>query len=190
MTRLLMMSLALSLAACARDTPQEDAVLNDAVSNDAIADLLAGDDEADGATGDEGDAAPPAETPSESGRNEADDGGSEQPSPPDTPEAGMIPGQYRGRWGMVEADCDQARSDTKGLLTIGERTMRFYESQARLVERRPAIATSFAGLFAFTGEGQEWSRVVTLTRDGDRLTRADEDGRFTYRRCPAASARR
>jgi len=129
---------------------------------------------------------PPDESTQDAGNaalNEADDAGSEQPSPPDTPEASMIPGQYRGRWGMNAADCDQGRSDAKGLITIGERTIRFYESTATLKERRPAIATSFAGLFAFTGEGQSWQKVLTFTRTGDMLKRAEEEGTFTYRRC-------
>lgn len=115
--------------------------------------------------------------------NEADDAGSEQPSPPDTPEASMIPGQYRGRWGMVTADCDRNRADAKGAMTIGERTIMFYESRATLKERRPAIATSFAGLFGFTGEGQSWEKVMTFTRTGNTLKRAEETGTFTYTRC-------
>ena len=115
--------------------------------------------------------------------NEADDAGSEQPSPPGTPESMMIPGQYRGRWGMNANDCDQSRSDAKGAITIGERSIRFYESTAMLKERRPAIATSFAGLFAFTGEGQSWQKVMTFTRTGDTLKRAEEEGTFTYKRC-------
>jgi len=119
----------------------------------------------------------------ETALNEADDAGSEQPSPPGTPEASMIPGQYRGRWGMNAADCDQSRSDNKGMITIGERSIRFYESTAILKERRPAIATSFAGLFAFTGEGQSWQKVMTFTRTGDTLKRAEQEGTFTYKRC-------
>ena len=119
----------------------------------------------------------------EAALNEADDAGSEQPSPPVTPESMMIPGQYRGRWGMVPADCEQGRSDAKGLLTIGEKTLVFYESTGTLKEQRPAIATSFSGLFDFTGEGQKWSKVITFTRTGDTLKRAEEAGTFTYRRC-------
>ncbi len=115
--------------------------------------------------------------------NEADDAGSELPSPPNTPEASMIPSQYRGRWGMVAADCDRSRSDAKGAITIGERTILFYESTATLKEQRPAIATSFSGLFDFTGEGQNWRKVMTFTRTGDTLKRAEETGTFTYTRC-------
>lgn len=131
---------------------------------------------------------PPDETatPDDEGNaslNEAGDAGSEQPSPPGTPEASLIPGQYRGRWGMVPADCEPGRSDAKGLLVIGDKTLRFYESVGTLKEQRPAIATSFAGLFAFTGEGQSWQKVITFTRTDDTLKRAEKDGTFTYQRC-------
>jgi hypothetical protein len=124
---------------------------------------------------------PPDETAdNEAALNEADNAGSEQPSPP---EASMIPAQYRGRWGMVPADCEPGRSDAKGLLTIGENKLSFYESVGTLKEQRPAIATSFSGLFAFTGEGQSWQKVITFTRTGDTLKRAEKDGTFTYQRC-------
>jgi len=83
----------------------------------------------------------------------------------------------------VAADCDQSRSDAKGAITIGEKSIRFYEATATLKEQRPAIATSFAGLFAFTGEGQSWEKVMTFTRTGDTLKRAEETGTFTYKRC-------
>jgi hypothetical protein len=96
-----------------------------------------------------------------------------------------IPPRYHGRWGLMPADCTSTRGDAKGLITIDGRTIRFYESVGTLAERRPAVATSFAGRFTVTGEGMNWERVITLGREGDRLTRADEDGRFTYTRCPA-----
>lgn len=94
-----------------------------------------------------------------------------------------IPSQYRGRWGMVAADCTSTRGDDKGLITINEDSIKFYESRATLKEQRPAIATSFSGLYGFTGEGQTWEKVVTLTRAGDTLKRADDEGSYNYRRC-------
>ena len=102
-----------------------------------------------------------------------------------------IPAPYRGRWGLVPADCTSTRGDAKGLVTISATGMRFYEATATLKERRPAIATSFAGLFAFSGEGQEWERVETLTADGDTLKRSSTTPRgetgeeLTYTRCKA-----
>lgn len=168
-------ALALLAAACGSQDSASDTMTN---FEDAAAE--AGPQAADPAGGAAEPAAPATETPE---LNEADDAGSEQPSPPDTPESRMIPDQYRGRWGMVEADCDRERSDAKGHILIGERTIAFYESRATLRERRPAVATAFSGLFAFTGEGQQWEKVMTLSRDGDRLTRSDSDGSYSYRRC-------
>ena len=124
---------------------------------------------------------PPADTASDPVVNDADDAGSE-PSGPQS--ALAIPAQYRGRWGMVPADCEPGRADAKGLMTVGDKTLRFYESVGALQEQRPAIATSFAGLYSFTGEGQSWERSVVLTRDGDTLTRAEDDRSYTYKRCP------
>jgi len=161
--------LALALAACQQNDPNNIAI-----------------DEGNSLNGDV-ETLPPDESSLNNmaggGLNEAEDAGSEQPSPPGTPEASMIPGEYRGRWGMVTADCDQSRSDAKGAITIGEKTIRFYEATATLKERRPAIATSFAGLFGFTGEGQNWEKVMTFTRTGNTLKRAEPEGSFTYKRC-------
>ena len=164
--------LALALAACQQNDPNNIAIDEGNSFNGDVETLPPdeGNDETAAAN-------------SGSGLNEADDAGSEQPSPPGTPEASMIPDQFRGRWGMVAADCDRNRDDAKGAMTIGERTIMFYESRATLKERRPAIATSFAGLFGFTGEGQTWQKVMTFTRTGDTLKRAEETGTFTYTRC-------
>jgi hypothetical protein len=161
--------LALALAACQQEDPNNIAI-EEGNSVNAEVETLPADESSLNNVGD-------------GELNEADDAGSEQPSPPGTPEASMIPSQYRGRWGMVEADCDQSRSDAKGAITIGERNIRFYESSATLKEQRPAIATSFSGLFSFTGEGQNWEKVQTLTRTGNTLKRAEEAGTFTYKRC-------
>jgi hypothetical protein len=103
------------------------------------------------------------------------------PPPPVTP--ATIPGQYHGRWGMVPADCTSTRGDAKGLISISASTIKFYEAVATLKEQRPAIATSFSGLVSFTGEGQNWEKVQTLTRTGNKLKRAEESGTFTYTRC-------
>ncbi|MFC7537334.1 hypothetical protein ACFQPG_08135 [Sphingomonas sp. GCM10030256] len=94
-----------------------------------------------------------------------------------------IPVRYHGRWGMVPADCEPGRSDAKGLLTIGDKTLRFYESVGTLKEQRVAIATAFSALYHFTGEGMAWDKVITLTREGDRLTRAEDAKAFRYTRC-------
>src|SRR6478736_2899433 len=42
------------------------------------------------------------------------------------PVTAVIPEQYRGRWGQVPADCSSTKGDAKGLITIGDKTIRFY----------------------------------------------------------------
>ena len=95
----------------------------------------------------------------------------------------QIPARFHGRWGLVRADCTSTRGDDKGLLTINDKTVKFYESLATLQSQRPAIATSFSGQYDFSGEGQTWQRGMTFTRSGDTLKRADDEGSFTYMRC-------
>jgi hypothetical protein len=161
--------LALAIAACQQ--PADDNIAIDESNAAASADV---------------DVLPPSESggaPVETGNglsNEIDEDGSGA-TPPAS--AATIPAQYHGRWGMVAADCTSTRGDAKGLMNIGDKTIRFYESVATLKEQRPAIATSFSGLFGFTGEGQNWEKVMTFTRTGDNLKRAEEAGNFTYRRC-------
>ena len=155
--------LALALPACQQ--PADDNIAIES-NNLAAADVetLPPSDEA---------GTPAPENGMTAGNNMAD-----EPSTPDS-----IPSQYRGRWGMVAADCTSTRGDDKGLITIADRTVKFYESLATLKAQRPAISTSFSGLFGFTGEGQTWEKVMTFTRTGDTLKRADDEGSYNYRRC-------
>ena len=157
--------LALAFVACRQPTDSNIVIDNSINAADAAIETL-----------------PPSEESGDAhvvgGVNEADDGGSENSAP-----TAVIPAQYRGRWGMVAADCTSTRGDNKGLINVGDTKIRFYESTAALQEQRPAIATSFSGVFVVTGEGQTWERVMTLTRTGDKLKRADADGSYNYTRC-------
>lgn len=166
--------LALALAACSRAADDGNIMIDDNVTAAELANA-----EVEAVPPSE-DAAPPAGGDSGATLNEADDSGSEN-SPPEPGQ--IIPAQYRGRWGMVPADCTSARGDAKGLITVGETSIRFYESVAALQERRPAIATSFSGVFVFTGEGRTWERVMTFTRTDNTLKRAENGGSYTYTRC-------
>ena len=159
--------LGLALAAC-QQGPDENIAIDETNSLNAEVETLPPDE------GNDETAAANANV----GLNEADDGGSEDPNQL------FIPAQYAGRWGLVAADCTSTRGDAKGLIAIGDTSIRFYEAVASLKEQRPAVGTSFAGLFAFAGEGQNWEKVMTFTRTGDTLKRAEESGTFTYRRCP------
>lgn len=151
-------ALALALVACQQSDPNNIAI-----------------DEASGLNGDV-EILPPDEGNEETAQANATNSSEE-------PTAAAIPATYHGRWGMVANDCQPGRADAKGLITIDDRTVKFYEAVATLKEQRPAIATSFAGQFDFTGEGQSWKKVMTFTRTGDKLTRSEEEGTFTYTRC-------
>lgn len=161
-------SLALGLGACGPPGPVADEAENNTTALDAVVNQANAMAEAVQENADEQAEVPTLEN---------------SLAPPPIPAGAAIPAPYRGRWGMVPADCTSSRGDAKGLITIDDQTVRFYESVASLKEQRPAKATSFSGLFAFTGEGEKWEKVMTFTRTGDTLLRAEEDGRFTYKRC-------
>ncbi|WP_300974132.1 hypothetical protein [Sphingomonas sp. LHG3406-1] len=101
-----------------------------------------------------------------------------------------IPAEMQGRWGLVAADCNGGAA-AKGLLTIEERRLVFYESRgmlADIAERQPV--DGFVATYAFTGEGQNWERTITFERSGDKLRRMEEGSEegpvdLTYSRCPA-----
>mgnify|MGYP006142871301 CR=1 FL=1 len=72
---------------------------------------------------------------------------------------------------MTPADCTSNRGDAKGLLTVGADSIRFYESVARPTGDLETTEDSASGLFAFTGEGQQWTRHQALHVRGEKLTR-------------------
>jgi hypothetical protein len=122
--------------------------------------------------------APPASAARVQPNGSSVQGNSIAPSPAPT-----IPAQYRGRWGLVPADCTSTRGDAKGLITIGDRTVRFYEATATLREQLPSTAGRFTGAFSHTGEGQSWETLTSFSRQGDTLTRTEGSQGFTYTRC-------
>lgn len=100
------------------------------------------------------------------------------------PASTKIPERLHGRWGLVPADCTSTLGDAKGLMTVSADMLRFYESRARVAKVARADPDRFSGTFAFNGEGQEWTADVTLIRQGDTLTREEEEGpSLSYRRC-------
>lgn len=103
-----------------------------------------------------------------------------------------IPEEMQGRWALVPADCTSTRGDAKGLIEVGEDSVQFYESKGTLDtiaegEREPG---TFRATYAFTGEGQEWSRDMQLaiSDDGTEMVRSEfgEDALaepLTYTKC-------
>lgn len=81
-----------------------------------------------------------------------------------------IPLALRGRWGLVPGDCTSTRGDAKGLLTIAATDLRFYESVGKIVTATSVDPARLRGTFAFTGEGMEWTRDISLRASADGKT--------------------
>jgi hypothetical protein len=99
--------------------------------------------------------------------------------------AGRIPADVQGRWGLTPGDCTSTRGDAKGLLVVSADRLQFYDSRAVPSPGIQIDADSVSGNFAFTGEGQEWTKYQTLERQGDKLVRTERDplAKFTYVQC-------
>lgn len=109
-----------------------------------------------------------------------------------TPQASdrSIPVAFQGRFGLVAADCGPETGANKGLIQVSASDMKFYESIARLGTVQERSATHLKAGFAYSGEGMEWNRTVTMdTRDGGKTVLFEEfgddapKGARTYTRC-------
>src|SRR5689334_7482481 len=111
--------------------------------------------------------------------------GATTPAKPEPAPTARIPAALQGRWGLTPADCMPRRSDAKGLLTITADNLRFYESRAVPADEVDGDADSIAGNFAFTGEGQSWTKYEALKVDKGRLTRTETkpSASFSYAKC-------
>lgn len=98
---------------------------------------------------------------------------------------GPIPVPLQGRWGLTPADCEPGRSDAKGLLVISANELRFYESRGVPGTSIESSAQGMSGNFNFTGEGQSWSKYVSLKLTTDGLVRTERNpaASYTYARC-------
>ena len=99
--------------------------------------------------------------------------------------SGTIPAALQGRWGLTPADCSSTRGDAKGLLVIGADKLKFYESQAVPGVSIESSDDGISGEFNFTGEGQSWSKYVSLKLQGDELVRTERNpmASYTYAKC-------
>jgi hypothetical protein len=98
--------------------------------------------------------------------------------------ASNLPTDLQGRWGLTPGDCMAAHGD-EGLLTISANEVRFYESVAVPAANVQTSAKSISGDFAFTGEGQQWSKHLSLELRDDKLVRTEREplAAFRYVRC-------
>ena len=104
----------------------------------------------------------------------------------------QIPAQFHGRWGINRADCTSTRGDNKGLLTINDTRLTFYESRGTIDKVLGATTSSFDARYGFTGEDQTWQRTERFKLVNDKLQRRTdaEPGQeppvnLTYERCGA-----
>jgi hypothetical protein len=99
--------------------------------------------------------------------------------------AATIPAALQGRWGLTPVDCVPGRSDAKGLLVVTPNELKFYESRAVPAGDVTTDQNSIAGNFAFTGEGQSWTKFESLKIDKKVLVRTETkpSASFTYAKC-------
>jgi hypothetical protein len=111
--------------------------------------------------------------------------GPTSPAKPEPAPAASIPAALQGRWGLTPADCMPGRSDAKGLLTITAADLQFYESRAVPAGNVNTDANSISGDFAFSGEGQSWTKYEALKVEKGRLTRTETKpaASFSYAKC-------
>ena len=99
--------------------------------------------------------------------------------------SGIIPAAVQGRWGLTPADCEPGRSDAKGLLVISADDLKFYESRGVPGTSIESGPQGISGNFNFTGEGQTWSKYVSLKLTDNGLIRTERNpaASYTYARC-------
>jgi hypothetical protein len=100
-------------------------------------------------------------------------------------DGGVISPAIQGRWGLTPADCTPNRSDAKGLLVISANELKFYESRGTPGTSIESDHTGISGNFNFTGEGQSWSKYVSLKLQHGSLVRTERSpmASYTYARC-------
>jgi hypothetical protein len=86
-----------------------------------------------------------------------------------------IPAALQGRWGLAPGGCSKQSAGAEGLLEVSADKLEFYESVAQLEEVKERDATAIRATFAFSGEGEQWTRDMALTarNDGRTLIRRD-----------------
>jgi hypothetical protein len=79
----------------------------------------------------------------------------------------VIPEHFRGAWAGSWMHCTFGGEST---LTIGERTVDFYESRGRVLSIATEGDTELGLLIEATGEGQTWLTAIKFTLSEDHQT--------------------
>ena len=101
-----------------------------------------------------------------------------------------IPAAMRGRWGLVPLDCSGDPAAAKGLIKIDAGSIKYYESVAKLAKVTQRSDTAMRATYAFSGEGMDWTRDMTLAlQPGGKVLIKQEFGEdappgpYKYMRC-------
>jgi len=86
-----------------------------------------------------------------------------------------IPAAIQGRWALKADDCAAKRGTDLTALVVDTRSLRFFESAGDLARIRERSATRLVADYKFSGEGEEWDRLMQLSveDDGKTLVRRD-----------------
>lgn len=106
------------------------------------------------------------------------------PTPsPDQATSGKIPIDLQGRWTGVSNRCGDRAADLE--LNILPDQLVFHESVGTVEAVTPGAKGEVAVKAAFTGEGQSWTRTLTLrpAADGATLTIVNDGTAVTRKRC-------
>jgi hypothetical protein len=97
----------------------------------------------------------------------------------------QIPTSFVGRWGMTPADCDPDGPAVKGLLTITDDSLKFWESKGNVQQIARRSPYDITLELAMTGEGQSWTSTTRLVLDAaaTELVRTDNSHSYRYQRC-------
>lgn len=105
------------------------------------------------------------------------------PPSADSASAGSIPAAMQGRWTGATDRCGDRSADLE--LAITPDQLLFHESVGTVKNVEPGEDDRAVVEAAFTGEGQSWTRTLTLrtSRDGKALTITNDGAAVTRKRC-------
>jgi hypothetical protein len=94
-----------------------------------------------------------------------------------------FPSAMLGRWGITEADCDPSNNDNKGLMVVNADSVRFYDTQAKLVGAERRSEYTVAADLGFKRDGRKWTarQSFALAGGGTALLRGEQSPVKTYR---------
>lgn len=102
-----------------------------------------------------------------------------------------VPDALKGRWGLVPADCTSTKGDAKGLLTIGDTRLDYYESRGTIQTIASKSPTRIEATIDFVGEGISWTYDMTLDAQNHGTTLVTRSygegappGALKYTACP------